>query len=310
MCLAMLIESSPTEKMLEQILLSGERDNPDGIGIAWRAKGLVNFKKGIEMDELMDIMYAQKPPYLVHFRLASAGGKSKALCHPFPVRKEYNLELQGTADAVIIHNGHVPNWEATAFRVFTSSDSKMPHGPWSDTRFMAYLAARNGRQILTFLNEKVAYMSRTEVDIYSKYAWTRYETGKKSAIWCSYDVLERDKRREELARGMGVWHTGIPSMMSSDEDLVDIEFTPDSNMDPKMAMAYFDTMKRNGMLPDDKDRSWIADKARDANQHKLKQSLKLIEDKQKLGEISSADAELLAEAQRLSETKTEIEDLI
>ena len=68
--------------MLQKIASS----NRDGAGIAWFGTNQCEYIKGIDSPEnLNKILDTIKPPYAIHFRLASAGGKDLLLTHPFEI---------------------------------------------------------------------------------------------------------------------------------------------------------------------------------------------------------------------------------
>jgi hypothetical protein len=158
------------------VLRSAEMSNRDGGGIAWVEDGKVRWHKGIKVDDMLQYE-AKGGPWLIHFRLATVGGKGAALCHPFPVDTEVNLSLQGKADRVLGHNGHFAQWDKMILNSLDSK-SKLPDGPWSDTRGIAYLTAKYGESFLTLIDEKIAILDSTgEIKIFSPNKWHK-ETGK------------------------------------------------------------------------------------------------------------------------------------
>ncbi len=114
--------------------------NDDGAGVAWVENSAVHYAKGLRSFELFDMASSIEGPRLVHFRMATAGGDSPLLCHPFPITRKAELRLQGWADSVLIHNGHWSGHELAETLM-----GPLPKGPWSDTRLMARILALRAR---------------------------------------------------------------------------------------------------------------------------------------------------------------------
>jgi hypothetical protein len=134
-------------------LLKAESSNSDGGGIAWRetdTKGntLVRWKKGLKAHEINDVLkeleLEKYLPVIIHFRSASQGGNVKELCHPFPITEGVSTDLEGTAKAVLFHNGTYGMWDSAMKEMVWVAGLKMPVGPWSDSRFLAWLAFHRG----------------------------------------------------------------------------------------------------------------------------------------------------------------------
>src|SRR5262245_45793565 len=88
------------------------RSNPDGAGVAWLSgDGKVRFEKGLGPDEVHDCFTRVAGPAIAHFRWATVGAKCAELCHPFVIGDDGSpLATEGTADAVLFHNGHWSDW--------------------------------------------------------------------------------------------------------------------------------------------------------------------------------------------------------
>jgi hypothetical protein len=116
--------------------------NPHGAGIAWinpRGK-TVEYLKGLTRDEVVTKVARLPLPQVVHFRLASAGGTSPLLTHPFPLTGAAPLDLAGAAPSVLFHNGHWTGWILDGMaRLRRLGGYVDPQEPWSDTRAMAAL---------------------------------------------------------------------------------------------------------------------------------------------------------------------------
>lgn len=85
-------------------------NNPDGAGIMWVEGGRVHTAKGF-MDEgalvaAIDSVPADSP-LVIHMRIATSGGVSASVCHPFPVCRNIDtLHAQSVeCSAAVAHNG-------------------------------------------------------------------------------------------------------------------------------------------------------------------------------------------------------------
>jgi len=89
--------------------------NPDGAGIVYYdAKGNLLYKKGLmTLNDFLETYHKIPLPHICHFRLASVGGVSPLLTHPFPVYETNQIE--GRAKALLVHNGHFSNYEMLYF---------------------------------------------------------------------------------------------------------------------------------------------------------------------------------------------------
>jgi hypothetical protein len=130
--------------------------NPDGAGVAWLDNGQVRWYKSLDSRKVIARVVEGLPfPYMVHFRLATCGGVKPELAHPFPVTRKAGLHLSGTARAVMVHNGVLPNWEDRILQASLSSGVEIPDGEWTDTRAMAWLAGLSGDRALGLFGEKI-----------------------------------------------------------------------------------------------------------------------------------------------------------
>lgn len=146
-------EKFPSEMMLER----GANGNRDGAGVAWidPKEKMVRWVKGLPSDakEVKKVLKGIKSvPVLIHFRIASVGGAIKELTHPFPVTPTVSLANEGTAEKVLMHNGHWGSWRETTRDYCLKHNVKPPTGPFSDSRAMAFLAAKLGVSILPLLD--------------------------------------------------------------------------------------------------------------------------------------------------------------
>lgn len=91
-----------------EILEYNRRKNPDGFGLAWRKKGVLNYEKFGPRDydtfyELLKKIDKQTDiEYTAHYRLATHGPINEAMAHPFV----YDDKKAG--EVAIFHNGVIP----------------------------------------------------------------------------------------------------------------------------------------------------------------------------------------------------------
>lgn len=151
-------QNCPPLKMLQD----AQKNNPDGAGVAWVDREFVKWKKNLKAEKLYEIGQEIPSPFLIHFRLASIGGKSPHLCHPFPVSKTVPLDLGGAIRGrVLVHNGHWSDWKKVCLDTLVKRGGHFPEGKFSDTRAIAWLVNIYGTGVLNLIDEKVAVLSST-----------------------------------------------------------------------------------------------------------------------------------------------------
>lgn len=132
------VEKAPDK----DILRFCELTNRDGGGVAWRdrVKNVNVYKKGLKSEEIADIIKDLPLPYVIHFRIGTAGGKVNELCHPFEisVNSELNKECE-TPNNLLFHNGHIS--EYTLLNKLFKINLR---GHVSDSRILASLLAKTG----------------------------------------------------------------------------------------------------------------------------------------------------------------------
>lgn len=166
----------PTQKELEASELIDSHgagvawlDTVDGVkGVRWK-KGLGVYKGKGDTDCVTDLLERIGPPsqknqILIHFRNASQGGVSDALCHPFPLSKDASLALEGFCPAgVLAHNGTLSFWKKDLKDIAITAKGclRLPDGAWSDSRSLAFLAANFGLGFLSVMDtvNKVAVLT-------------------------------------------------------------------------------------------------------------------------------------------------------
>lgn len=149
-------------------LRAAAEGNPHGAGIAWVQDGRVQWRKGIQgkpdyvAKEIGKLIEGKPLPLLIHFRVATVGGPIPELTHPFPIVGKVPLALQGSANQVLMHNGHWTDWVKDSLETRSLMiqgamrekggglvNVKIPQGPWSDSRAMAWNASIYGEGFLT-----------------------------------------------------------------------------------------------------------------------------------------------------------------
>ena len=126
------------------------RANPHGGGIAWRAGGLVHYRKTDDVGEIHDLAHRAKGEIVIHFRIASIGGVCPELRHPFPVTTRAALSDAGTAKAVLFQNGTWSDWRHAVAEA-EAEGHKPPVGRMSDARAAAWLTHIHGDDFLAEL---------------------------------------------------------------------------------------------------------------------------------------------------------------
>lgn len=157
-----------------------ETANPDGGGLAYIEQNQVKWYKGLSAKKIYSMRNKGDYPKVIHFRIATVGGKLDELCHPFPITADAQLTTAGTANQVIAHNGHYLEWEDRLWQGILAQKLTLPDGKWSDTRALAWLAYHFGNSILSLSNELIAHLNGNK-------QLTLYGTGwkKEKDIWFS-----------------------------------------------------------------------------------------------------------------------------
>ena len=197
MCVLM---ASDGDKISLDWVQKAQKNNKDGMGMAWIENDQVAFEKSISEDRVMELMNAIDGPFLLHFRMASIGDVSPELCHPFPINAEASLELKGTAPSVMAHNGHWGKWKDFCVQRLLAGGVTFPEGDFSDTRAMAWLAYHCGENVLSLIDEKVVTLTPTGLKIYGG-GWTL-----KDGVWLSNQSFLIDYLPG--ASGVGTYQNG------------------------------------------------------------------------------------------------------
>lgn len=180
-----VIAISDKERITEEMVRKMYSANDAGAGIAWREKvegvPVVRWKKGLKVEEIVELASSAPLPFIAHFRIPSCGGKSLTLTHPFPIEKNVRLLMEGTTQGhVLFHNGHWTQWKDKTLETAIRKGARLPSGKWSDSRAMAWIASFYGLGVLDMIDEKVVAFGPTTCEI-SGSGWAQIKPG----IWAS-----------------------------------------------------------------------------------------------------------------------------
>ncbi len=190
MCLLIAATKFPEYDLLK----AAEEQNSHGIGIAYLTSKGVKYYKGITLDELMKFRGLQTH-MLIHFRIATVGEKVPQLCHPFPITKDVELNLEGTTNAVLGHNGTVSSWKDYMLNAISWNNPVPPGHHWSDTRGLAFLVHTYGAPIINLLDgQRIAILSDGEKPEYGPRGVAMYgnwHVYQEDAVWTSLPMKYR-----------------------------------------------------------------------------------------------------------------------
>lgn len=131
------VDNKPTEDIIKDC----HYKNSDGISISWfekddQSKSQVKYKKGLYPFEATNLIQKIELPFVMHFRAASPNmPKIPSLCHPFVISEDSKLELNGSADRVLVHNGTITGWRW----LLAAAGIDEPKDSMSDTRAFALI---------------------------------------------------------------------------------------------------------------------------------------------------------------------------
>lgn len=164
MCVAAVIETNPPT---HDELAHMESDNPHGGGVAWLSGNAIHFRKGLSAIAIASIAHDLPTPWLLHFRWATAGSRAAYNAHPFPLGKSaFRRKLQGSAEAVLIHNGTWTDYQRHVPPSHRRADV-------SDTAVAAYVAGMRGEEILDDVSWATAVLRARgdRVDVVMRGRW-------------------------------------------------------------------------------------------------------------------------------------------
>jgi hypothetical protein len=186
--------------------------NRDGFGFAYVVdQNAVEWNKGYSKEELTDELieyYFSLPfPKAIHFRLATHGGTSRELTHPFPIKRGNTHDLKGKAPAVLFHNGiwHAYDDRLREAILAGTLNPNVLKGGMSDSRAMAVLAQRFGIDILDVLglnSNKVLILSGERFVTYG--SWTEKEG------WSASNSKIFQVERHVVHKGVELGPSGLP----------------------------------------------------------------------------------------------------
>ena len=166
MCLIIVCKDKiPSTKTMNQ----ANNTNSDGIGVAYRRKGKVVVRKGLNVKQAHKLLGKVKLPAIVHFRMATAGGDSKELIHPFVIDNNSNIKELSyeTTLPVLFQNGHYSDYNEKLLSFCVNNNIVVPTGPWSDTRAIALMTSELGKGLLQLINNsKFAVFSDTDLETF------------------------------------------------------------------------------------------------------------------------------------------------
>lgn len=196
MCVILVCDRSrPTPEMVKA---SWER-NSHGGGVAWqheyalskddkkagrtRGRRVVRWRKGLELEEMLQLAKDLPVPFVMHFRIASVGPRIGDLTHPFPLIDGIPLDWEGESEkGVLFHNGHWNRWDETILDAAFKSprpEVMIPDGAWSDSRGMTWLAHHFGYGVVDLVvkGSRVVIMGPEEDDFHLFGSWERRIAG-------------------------------------------------------------------------------------------------------------------------------------
>lgn len=157
-----------------EILMKCERSNPHGAGFMhFNQEGKVWYKKGLNANEVHELVEKIDLPFVIHFRWASGGfAKDRLLAHPFEVTETSDLQLEGVCDKALMHNGHFNDWKLALF----AAGLDEPRGFGSDSRAISMVVSKDN---LKFLQKLRGYfvVADSSVKKYKCYGPFKEENG-------------------------------------------------------------------------------------------------------------------------------------
>jgi predicted glutamine amidotransferase len=166
--------------------------NSDGAGVAWVDKdGLAGYKKGFTSgDQVHDFIQTLELPFIIHFRWASIGGKSPLLTHPFEMKQDSELKLEGKSEKLLIHNGTVSDYD---IYLAAAKLSRPYQEPMSDSRGIAMITGNDNEKFLEKIKGNYIVIDGT-IDQFRTYGDFRegWEDGEKGMIFSNFGWRSRN----------------------------------------------------------------------------------------------------------------------
>lgn len=155
--------------------------NPHGAGVGWRQDGEVRWFKGLDPQEVEQLIAKLTGEIVIHFRLASVGEVTPKLCHPFPISSKATTRLSGHARAVLFHNGTWNQWRDVLRRM---PKYRAPDGVLSDTRVAASMVDLCGTDALNMMPGRWVLFERDFTELYGQ--WSDWRGMRASNLYFTY----------------------------------------------------------------------------------------------------------------------------
>ena len=151
MCIIAICETEkPTNEMLEKFNSS----NGDGFGVGWFEKdNLAYYKKGMNLNEVKEFVAVLKLPFIIHARLASCGGKSLLLTHPYEITEQSELKFNGSSERLLFQNGHLSIKDVEIY-LYCAGIDVLSTDLMTDTRAISMILSKNNTMILSKNNNE------------------------------------------------------------------------------------------------------------------------------------------------------------
>lgn len=225
--------------------------NPQGGGIAYRdtqtfqrsgspkEEPVVRWHKGLKLGEMTTYCLETAPlPFVAHFRIPTCC-TDQILTHPFPIDPAVPLAFKGsTRGYVLFHNGHWTSWKSVLMEMGIRKGNKIPPGRWSDSRALAWTAAKCGLGILEALDEKVVAFGPQTIEIYGgqghggwKFFEERYWVSNDTWAWRARNNYSVTDRRGDNRGILNIHGTAREPNDKEDHSLCDTGLASSSRQD-------------------------------------------------------------------------------
>ena len=191
--------------------------NPDGVGIAWAHNLRVHVLKGLSDElaicEIIDEIIPENSPILFHARIATSGGISAGVCHPYPItaRPANMRETFATYRVpVIAHNGILHNF-APDKTMRGVNDSMLFNARVIYPLYHSRLAQRDRDSIITAAlgdSNKIAILEPSGVIRHYGRGWIKTPAGVcySNDTYKKYTPPKYTTAYVQPSAGFGAWH--------------------------------------------------------------------------------------------------------
>jgi hypothetical protein len=172
MCVLAIVKDKPISDLDIEKIWS---QNSCGSGVAFYQRGKISYIKGImKLKELKTLLPGIPAPYVVHFRIGTAGDNSPALTHPFIVDNDLannplTFDEQKRPVELLFHNGHYSGYLDSFVSLCIARKVKFPEYSVSDTYCIAKLAGSLGTgylKLISGLSNKFVTMNNKGIFCY------------------------------------------------------------------------------------------------------------------------------------------------